>query len=265
MLSDDANQRLPLFVINLDRDKVRLANIAAALGRIGRPYERVRGIDGKNRFSLLQRLIRNPMYSPRAHRSLTHGEVGCLLSHISALKRIIRRRLPIAVILEDDAEWDERFRRFLAVDLANFMQRCDVLKFEGLRASTRNGWGVTLRRGETTRLVMPLAPSVGMAGYAVTLEGARLLAASLARLDEPADFVVARYERYGIVLGETRPFLARQAAYPTNIESVRWGKPSVRAPLVHRIHNRIDGVVKRWLLITRTICRQWRSTRGPTH
>ena len=260
----EQKNRLPIFVINLDRDVVRLANIDAVLAKLGRPYERVRAINGKLRIGLLRRVIKRPMYSSRAGKPLTPGEVGCVLSHVSALKRVIRRRLPIAVILEDDAEWDERFDRFLRNDLVDMMQSFDVLKFEGLITGKRPAWGITLARGSTARAVLPLTGAFGTAGYAVTLEGARLLAASLGRLDEPADFVLPRSECYGFVLGETRPFLAWQGPYPTNMEPIRWegaradGQAS-RRTLISRLKNRAKATLRRWAFIAATV---WRHPRA---
>jgi len=255
---------ISIFVINLDRDVVRLANIAAALAKLGRPYERVRAIDGKSRIGLLRRVVKRPMYSSRAGKPLTPGEIGCVLSHVSALKRVIRRRLPIAVILEDDAEWDDRFDGFLTNDLTEMMQSFDVLKFEGLIASKRPGWGIKFACGSTARAVLPLTAAFGTAGYAVTLEGARRLAPSLGRLDEPADFVLPRSECYGFVLGETRPFLAWQGSYPTNIEPLRWeGAPvsagSRRRALIPRLRNRAKGILRRWAFIVTTV---WRHSRA---
>ena len=257
---------VPIFIINLDRDVVRLANIGAAFAKLGRSYERVRAIDGKSRISLLRRLVKRPMYSSRAGKPLTPGEVGCALSHVSALKRVIRRRLPVALIFEDDAEWDERFGRFLSHDLMDMMQSFDVLKFEGLTLTKRPGWGITFARGSTARAVLPLTGAFGAAGYAVTLEGARLLASSLGRLDEPVDFVLPRSECYGFVLGETRPFLVWQGRYPTNIEPIRWENAPVsaqspRKTLISRLRNRGTSILRRWAFIAITV---WRHPRAPS-
>jgi glycosyl transferase family 25 len=265
MISAAKRNSVPIFVINLDRDVVRLTNIGAALAKLGRSYERVRAIDGKLRISLLRRVVKRPMYSPRAGKPLTPGEVGCALSHLSALKRVIRRRLPVALILEDDAEWDERFGRFLSHDLVDMMQSFDVLKFEGFTSAKRPGWGITLARGSTARAVLPLSGAFGSAGYAVTLEGARVLASSLGRLDEPVDFVMPRSECYGFVLGETRPFLVWQGRYPTNLEPIRWESAPVsalspRKTLTSRLRNRATSILRRWAFIAMTL---WRRRRTP--
>jgi glycosyl transferase, family 25 len=260
MMSTVEPNSVPIFVINLDRDVVRLTNIGSALAKLGRSYERVRAIDAKSRISLLRRVVKRPMHSSRAGKPLMPGEVGCALSHVSALKRVIRRRLPLAVILEDDAEWDERFGRFLSHDLVTMMQSFDVLKFEGLISTKRPGWGITLARGSTARAVLPLKGAFGSAGYVVTLEGARLLASALGRLDEPVDFVLPRSECYGFVLGETRPFLAWQGPYPTNIESIRWENApgsalSPRKTLISRLRNRATGILRRWSFMAITVLR----------
>lgn len=89
------------FLINLDRSPDRLATMDARLRALALPYERVPGVDGLKlpdaEFAWQTRV--NRFYKP-----LSRGEVGCHLSHLEALKRLVASGAPYALILEDDAE-----------------------------------------------------------------------------------------------------------------------------------------------------------------
>lgn len=255
------NPDCPIFVINLDRDTKRLASIDRAIAALGRSYERVRAIDGRYRFGLIKRCIHGPMSSPRSRKALTIREVACVLSHLVALRRVIRRRLPIALILEDDAEWSAKFGHFLSADLSSFMMCCDVLKVEALRFAGQKPRGFVLANGTTAQLLIPFAPGVGAAGYVVTLAGAQRLARALGRLEEPVDFVLARFEMFDIVLGETRPALVWQGRYETNLEPERWASAiPARGPVafVRRAANWVARFVGRSRLLFAALIRRAR-------
>lgn len=258
-------QSLPILVINLDRDRERLAGIEAGLLALDKDYVRVRAVDGRAKASLIKRVIDRQMYSSRSGRALTNGEIGCLLSHLSALRRIIRRRLPLALILEDDAEWDGRFADFLAADIARFMQCCDVLKVESMRFAHEKQRGAVLTKGKSSELIVPIDPGFGSAAYLVTAEGARRLAAALGRFEEPVDAVLAHHERFYIVLAETRPPLVRQGQYQTNLEPERWAAANPRPGLPsisRRARNWLCRYSRRGLLTVRGFLRARRASKS---
>ena len=86
---------LPVYVINLDRRPDRLETIAADLGRLGLPFERVPAVDARQ-LPPEDRADRNPLF--RA------GSKACMLSHGEALRRFLATDRDAAMILEDDAE-----------------------------------------------------------------------------------------------------------------------------------------------------------------
>lgn len=93
------------FVINLDKNVSRLEAIRARLDQLNIPFERFPAIYGR-------------MLSPaekRAHsnrfawwclrgQKMRDGELGCALSHLGVYKHIVEKKVPIALILEDDAK-----------------------------------------------------------------------------------------------------------------------------------------------------------------
>jgi glycosyl transferase, family 25 len=209
---------IPAFVINLDRDVARWQDISSALTRLGVPYERIPAIDAKKRMTLIRRVIRSEFHFAPANRPMKAGEIGCYLSHIAALKRIVRQNLPMAVIFEDDAAFGERFQNFYRRDLPHFLTNTDIVKFEGIHYAHTSKSSISLVKGETAQLVVPLKPALGSAAYAVTRKGAMELIRALSVADRPLDHKLVYYDRHGIDFAETQPFLVTQAAYESSIE-----------------------------------------------
>jgi GR25 family glycosyltransferase involved in LPS biosynthesis len=214
--------QIPVYVINLAKDAERWRNIERSLQDLRISPIRVRGIDGSKRHSLIRRLVKYNFANK--DWGLTPGEIGCALSHIGIWKRVARSGLP-AVIFEDDAVDLPAFKEFYAEDLPLFLQRCDIVKFEGLFCKNTSLSGPMLCEGRSTKLIVSFRPTVGAAGYALTQRGAKALLSRAAEMKVavPIDHVLVRYDEHGAVYGETRPFLVRQAreSYASNIEPER--------------------------------------------
>ena len=90
------------FVISLPGDDVRRSFMRGQLDALGLDYEFFDAVRGSER-------IGDPRWYDDAtarkleDRSLRPGEVGCALSHASVYTEIVKRSLPWALILEDDA------------------------------------------------------------------------------------------------------------------------------------------------------------------
>ncbi|MFA5901327.1 MAG: glycosyltransferase family 25 protein [Hyphomicrobium sp.] len=91
------------YVINLDRDKDRLAHMTAEANRIGLALERFTALDGCH----LSADLRGQFYGDdgRLHEpAMTPGEVGCYASHLSVLKLVAGGKSEAALIFEDDVQ-----------------------------------------------------------------------------------------------------------------------------------------------------------------
>ena len=92
------------FVISLPEDADRRRAVEGQLRNLGLPHEVLAAVNGKllssddrrNNYDEL-RFVRNE------GRSALPGELGCALSHIEAYRLVVERKLPYALILEDDA------------------------------------------------------------------------------------------------------------------------------------------------------------------
>ena len=95
---------MQIFVINLPEDADRRRAIEDQLRNLGLPHEVLPAVKGKllssedrrNNYDEL-RFVRNE------GRPALPGELGCALSHIEAYRLVVKRKLPYALILEDDA------------------------------------------------------------------------------------------------------------------------------------------------------------------
>ena len=97
---------VPVYYINLDRspqrqkfmeDQFKLYNITN--------YKRIVGVDGKQLNNILKDNINGTIFTNNYH-DLTKNEVGCLLSHLKAIKTAYDNNLDQVLILEDDCSLD---------------------------------------------------------------------------------------------------------------------------------------------------------------
>lgn len=220
--SATASDDIPVYVINLRKDMDRWCRIETALRTLGISPIRIKALNGTARHSLIRRLIKHDFATK--DWALTPGEIGCALSHIGVWKKVARHGLA-AIVLEDDAEIVPAFKHFYFDDLPLFLQRCDVVKFEGLFFQNTSRTGPILCDSHSTKLIVSLRPTLGAAGYALTPRGAEALLSRAAKIkvSVPIDHLLARYDEHGAVYGETRPLIVRQAtdAFASNIESER--------------------------------------------
>jgi GR25 family glycosyltransferase involved in LPS biosynthesis len=90
-------QQIPIFVISLARAPERRASIELHLKELGLSYEVVNAVDGK----LLPVEEQQKLLAPGV--SYVPGVIGCYLSHVGVYQEIVKRSIPIALVLEDDA------------------------------------------------------------------------------------------------------------------------------------------------------------------
>ena len=107
------------------------------------------------------------------------------------------------------------FWTFSSTELPEYLKQCDIVKIEGLFYDHTSRSGPTLRAGHLTKLIVPLSPTLGSAGYAVTQRGAKALLRRLAAINWPMDHMLVSYEGYAATFGEIRPMLVHQAVLPS--------------------------------------------------
>jgi glycosyl transferase, family 25 len=221
----------PILVINLKRETARWHKIETSLRQRGFPCVRVGAVDARRAMGLVHSLIDRRFYSESRRRSLTPGESCCALSHITALKRVVRQGMPYAIIMEDDAVIGDQFERFVAKDLQVFLSMCDIVKLEGFDGTSNPKRGLVLAHGACASLLVPFRPTMGSAAYAVTRAGAIGLLKRFSTLSDPVDLMLVYYEWHGIRYGEVRPIVVWQDTVASNLATDRERHQSVRRPV----------------------------------
>lgn len=178
----------PIFVLSLDGDDARRAPLLQALKDHGLEYQLILGIDGRS--GLPDRWsdqIDRQDAAKTLGRQMTDGEFACALSHREMYRDIVERRLPGAIILEDDAVIGQEFVDFCA---SNAFEQADLMLLDHSHAHVR-GKGINVLAGVWAQ---PLSlPASLTSAYSISASGAvnLLRAASpvCALADWPGDIV----------------------------------------------------------------------------
>jgi glycosyl transferase family 25 len=183
---------IPLFVINLERERSKKEAIGERLDRLGISHTFVKAVDGRE----LDERSSSKVYSPdRAisifKRELSRGEVGCALSHLLIYRKMIEEKIEKAVILEDDAVLCEDFPDILR-HLDQLPEDCECLLF-GYDADIAKEillytsfWGARKFYGKYC-LKRFVKVAFGTYGYMITLRGAKKLLERIGMIDKPID------------------------------------------------------------------------------
>lgn len=178
----------PVFVISLARATDRRADIAGRLNAAGINYELVDAVDGAT-------LDLDALGDRIVNRQLTPGQIACFLSHCNLWRRMVDERIPCALILEDDAVWDDDFWE-VAAQLPALEWQWDFINCaypRPIKAET-----VLCRLGDKRRLVRGKRPSWFTIGYAVSLSGAVKLMKHCHPIRDGLDKQIRQYWRYGL-------------------------------------------------------------------
>ena len=106
----------PIFVINLKRSHNRKANISKQLDALNLDYQFIEAVDGTQftPYEVVEKYGEQVFYTNTYnHQRMTLGSLGCLLSHIKFYELMIDNNIPIACVLEDDAEVSPLFPEVL--------------------------------------------------------------------------------------------------------------------------------------------------------
>ncbi|MEQ1793993.1 MAG: glycosyltransferase family 25 protein [Nitrospira sp.] len=207
----------PIYLINLPRSEERRRFALGQLAQIGSVPVMVDAVDGRQ--LNLDRLIEEGIYSPdKANeafsRQLSMGEIGCSLSHYNIYRKIVERKDPVALILEDDMLFRPGFTKKL---LAAYRQlpegwgilhlNCPCTRYE------RAGESIVKYDGVGS---LPL----GSSAYLISRRGAELMLENSLPIRYPADSLVGRGLRWGVdTYGVLSPITSINNIFPSQIQT----------------------------------------------
>ena len=198
---------LPVFVISLARAAERRTDMIRRLEAADIRHEIVDAVDGValNRAEIADRF--DPDYNVKAMgRPMGDGEIGCYLSHYRLWERIAAEEIPLAVVLEDDAQLESDFMQ-VAADVASCEWEWDVVV---LSRSERKGGSRFLSPVSGGRqLVLQQRHPWTTVAYMVSLSGAKKLQDYLHRIRMPIDSAWRHWWRWGGRFYFVRPGAAK--------------------------------------------------------
>lgn len=126
--------KIPIYIINLDKDYERLQITEKEIHREGHKYKRIKGVYGKN-LSNKQKQKYSTIF---CSNFCTDSMIGCALSHIKAWKTLVKNKDEYALILEDDVNLVNNFDKEMYNALNNVPENYDML-YLGYTVGTKDG------------------------------------------------------------------------------------------------------------------------------
>ena len=166
------SQLPPIYVISLVRETARRENIKQRLTALGANYEFFNAVDGK----ALQPSQYTHRMQTRHHFlkegfEMTSGEIGCFMSHHNLWQKIADGKNEYALVLEDDAVWDNDF-----ADVINQVLTCkwhwEVVLLSEYTSTTAGR--VLCNLGDNRQLIRRHRRAFTAAAYLISRTGAAI-------------------------------------------------------------------------------------------
>ena len=201
--------KFPIFVISLARATDRRTDIVQRLDAAGVDYEIVDAVDGLD-------LDLTTLKDRLSSKSMGRGVIGCFLSHYNLWQRMIDEQTPAAVILEDDAVWDDDF--FAVVQkLPTVEWQWDFINCSYARPIEAET--VLCQLTDNRRLIRSKRPPWFTMGYVISLSGAVKLQKYCYKIRTGIDGQMREYWRYGLDLYIVDPPMGWQVCVESLISS----------------------------------------------
>ena len=220
----------PIFVISLARAEGRRERMRARLNKLGADYEIVDAVDGAtlNPGDYGDNRLRQDKFRRKWGRDMMDGEIGCYLSHYRLWQRMVAEKIPSALVLEDDADWDEDLLA-VADDIDNLDWAWGVVL---LSAKKKEFPGLELLSplGDNRRLLLARRRMVTTVGYVISQMGAWVLLQHCREITAPIDIAYSEWWQSEVPFYCVAPPPVRHAEE----QSFIYGRSRKTAPLLDR-------------------------------
>jgi glycosyl transferase family 25 len=239
------------FVISLSHESLRRKTIKKILNPVSERFEFFDAVDAQ-KINLLQHkdyngLIRRLCYG----KDLAPGELGCFLSHRTVLEKVVNKKIPIALIFEDDVILQKDFKSVLE-NLINCPYPWEAVRFLGKPKIA------TLMQRKIIKIyknfyLTRLATSPGGAyAYVITYSGAKKLLKSMSNITCPIDTIMGLPWRSGLEVLTIQPAIASwDKRFESAIGDERFEKNKVTGwekvvyPLTRALFKLQEGLLKK--------------------
>ncbi len=236
--------QLCAFVLHLLRAEQRRENAQSLKENCGLASEIWPAVDGSTLASSdLDTILRKQVFEPAYPFQLKLGEIGCFLSHRQMWAEIVRRDLPAAFIIEDDAGLDmSRFDN--ALDLAS--QHIERLGYIQFQTRPQTGPHTLIDSAGGCALVVPEQGGLRTTAQMVSLKAARHLLDKSQTIDRPVDTFVQSHWHTGLRPAMVTPSGVLEIGETLDGSTIQGGKKSLIEKLRREVsRGRYRGAVKR--------------------
>jgi glycosyl transferase, family 25 len=172
-------------VINLNKSHQRMSRISARLEELEMPFERIPAVYGASLSATeLDASYSRSLNARTYRRQLSNAEIGCYMSHLKAWKTIVDKKLPCALIIEDDLIIDRELKDFVH-RLSGSTADWDIVKFYCRKSKPKIISKTPIGRNHDLCRFEKIP--IGNLAQLVTLEAAKKLLASRSIFARPAD------------------------------------------------------------------------------
>ena len=159
--------------------------------------------------------------------TLSHGHVGCALSHIKIYSHIVKKKIPLTLVLEDDCEINENLKKTIADPLLLKLARNGGFEVLNLGCVKREGIYMPIlsffgrKKIYNDQIIgRPARTLPGANCYLLTLNGAKKLLEASMPLRYASDQLLANAEYFDINLLVTKiPIVAQQSFFKSLIRT----------------------------------------------
>ncbi len=247
---------VPVYVINLQRDRARRDYMEQTLAALGLAHEFVPGVDGQKLSP--QELA---VYDSRRCREIygsdmRPGEIGCYLGHYRLYQRLLAENVKLALVLEDDVRLDPALPALMADVERLPIESWSIIHLRSGRGKVYSGKGNAFRGTvladfSTGHKLLLLRTHILSGGaYFINQDGLRRMVEFGQRIFLPIDHTMDRYWENAILPLVVRPLpVGHNNDFESSIgshgresrEQTSWTER-----LSHRGRRTYDSIVKRW-------------------
>ncbi len=185
---------LQTWVINLDRAPERLARISQQLQQLGLHFERLPAVDARNMGAADEALLDRATFARWHGMTPLLGELGCYLSHVAVMRRLLASQATFALVLEDDVLLTERLPAAL-VGLIKHRDRWDMVKLSAVHSGTPLP---VLEVAPGQHLSVMFSRCTGSSAYLINRQAAAAYIHGLLPMQLPYDHVFDQGWRFGL-------------------------------------------------------------------
>ncbi len=205
---------MQIFVVNLKKDKKRKQYIQNISKKIGIKPTFIEAINGKE-FPNIDKYLFPEKTIKTIGRLLGKSEIGCILSHQSIYKQILCKKIPYALILEDDIYINKQIKKILNSLEKNIKKKTFdtiLLGYHGIYSRTDLKLKSKVEKNIYTNfnIIKLKEKAYGTYGYIISLNGAKKILQQSSQYHSPIDWSTGNSIRNNVYAIYPQPILINE-------------------------------------------------------